>query len=229
MTRQRLRVLLIEDQADLAANVIEYLEQLGHSVDYADDGEAGLALALASRFDVIVLDVMLPRMNGLEVCRRIRAESTRQMPVLMLTARDALPDKIAGFESGADDYLTKPFAMAELLARCHALARRQELHRTSTIQIGTLSVNVSTRAVERGGTPLRLAPKQFEILRALAEAFPEPVSRSEILERLWGPDWPDSDALRSHIYALRQELDRPPFPPMLRTLHGVGFRLEADD
>jgi DNA-binding response OmpR family regulator len=227
--RCHLRVLLIEDETDLAANIIEYLEGLGHAVDYAEDGVRGVALALSESFDVVVLDLMLPKMDGLQVCREIRQHATQQIPVLMLSARDALSDKIVGFESGADDYLTKPFALVELLARCQALARRRDLKRTSLLDIGSLSLNLRTRAAARDGTPLKLTPKGFEILRALAEAYPEPVTRSELLERLWGPDWPDSDALRSHVYALRQELDRPPHRRMLKTLHGVGFQLEADE
>jgi len=225
----KLRLLLIEDETDLAANVVEYFEERGHEVDYAEDGERGVALALAGAFDVVVLDVMLPRMGGIEVCTAIRERATRQVPILMLSARDALSDKILGFDSGADDYLTKPFALVELLARCQALARRRELQRGSVLTIGSLSVNVRTRVAMRGATALKLTPKGFEILRALAEAYPEPVTRSELLERIWGPDWPDSDALRSHIYALRQELDGSHPRRMLETLHGVGFKLEADE
>ena len=229
MTTHMLSVLLIEDETDLAANVVEFLESRGHAVDYARDGEHGLALALAGTFDVVVLDLMLPRMGGLEVCEAIRARATRQVPILILTARDALPDKILGFESGADDYLTKPFALEELLARCQALARRHESKRDSVLRIGSLTVNLRTRTAMRGATPLELTRKEFEILRVLAEAHPDAVTRSELLERIWRSEWPDSDALRSHIYALRQELDRPPRPRMLKTLHGVGFRLEADE
>ncbi|HYH10618.1 MAG TPA: response regulator transcription factor [Thermoanaerobaculia bacterium] len=229
MKTPKLRLLLIEDETDLAANVVEYFEERGHEVDYAEDGERGVALALAGAFDVVVLDVMLPRMGGIEVCTAIRERATRQVPILMLSARDALSDKILGFDSGADDYLTKPFALVELLARCQALARRRELQRGSVLTIGSLSVNVRTRVAMRGATALKLTPKGFEILRALAEAYPEPVTRSELLERIWGPDWPDSDALRSHIYALRQELDGSHPRRMLETLHGVGFKLEADE
>lgn len=228
MTRPKLRVLLIEDQSDLAANVIDHFSSFGHAVDYASDGASGVALALSESFDVIVLDLMLPRLDGFEVCRRIRSEARQRVPVLMLTARDTLDDKLRGFDLGADDYLTKPFALDELHARCLALARRGELHREQTIVIGTLAVDVRKHEATRNGVALSLTKKGFEILRALAEAYPAAVTRAELIARLWGDDWPDSDALRSHIYALRQELDPPAQRPMLKTVHGVGFQLEAD-
>ncbi len=228
MTTARFRLLLIEDQNDLAANIIDYLEGLGHTVDYAADGVLGLSLALSEPFDVVILDLMLPKMNGWEVCAGIREGAKRHVPVLMLTARDSLPDKLKGFDCGADDYMTKPFALAELLARCHALARRRDLNRGNEIVIGSLRVDLQRREALRGGSRLALTKKGFEILCALAEAYPSPVTRSELIERIWGEHWPDTDALRSHIYTLRQELDGPHRLAMLKTLHGVGFRLEAD-
>ncbi len=229
MSRPKLRVLLIEDQSDLAANVIDYFESFGHTVDYAADGARGLSLALSARFDVVVLDLMLPRLEGGEVCRRLRAHGGQRVPVLMLTARDSLDDKLRGFELGADDYLTKPFALDELHARCVALSRRGELHREQTLVIGSLAVDVRKREATRAGVTLALTKKGFEILRILAESYPAAVTRSELIARIWGDDWPDSDALRSHVYALRQELDRSFQRPMLKTVHGIGFQLEADE
>jgi DNA-binding response OmpR family regulator len=229
MTRPKLRVLLIEDESDLAANVIEHFASFGHAVDYAADGARGVALALSESFDVVVLDVMLPRVDGWEVCRRIREEARQRVPVLMLTARDTLDDKLRGFDLGADDYLTKPFALDELHARCLALARRRTLHRDATIVIGSLSVDVRRHEAMRDGVVLSLTRKGFAILHALAEAYPAAVTRAELIARLWGDAWPDSDALRSHVYALRQELDRAGQRPMLKTLHGVGFQLEGDE
>lgn len=228
-TLPKLRLLLIEDHTDLAGNVVEYFESLGHSVDYAADGASGVSRALAEQFDVVILDLMLPRLDGWEVCRRIRAEVPRHLPLLMLTARDSLADKLHGFELGADDYLTKPFALDELHARALALARRHDLHRKTTIEIGSLSVDTQRHEAFRAGSALALTKKGFEIVRMLAEAWPAAVTRSELIARIWGDDWPDSDALRSHIYNLRQELDKPGRRPMLKTLHGVGFQLEADD
>ncbi|HEX7704963.1 MAG TPA: response regulator transcription factor [Thermoanaerobaculia bacterium] len=229
MKSPALRVLLIEDQSDLAANVIDYFESLGHAVDYASDGASGVSLALSGSFDVVVLDLTLPKLDGLEVSRQIREQAERRVPVLMLTARDALSDKLRGFESGADDYLTKPFALDELHARCQALARRRELHRSSVIVIGSLQVDVRKREAVRGGVALHLTRKGFDILSALAAVYPDAMTRSDLVARIWGDDWPDSDALRSHIYALRQELDSPFRRPILKTIHGVGFQLEADE
>jgi DNA-binding response OmpR family regulator len=229
MTRPKLRLLLIEDESDLAANVVDYFEGFGHSVDYAPDGASGVSLALSEPFDVVVLDLMLPRMDGWEVCRRLRAGAVRRVPVLMLTARDALDDKLKAFELGADDYLTKPFALDELHARCLALARRTELHREQTLVIGSLTVDVHRREALRDGRRLAITKKGFEIIRMLAESYPAAVTRSELIARIWGDDWPDSDTLRSHVYALRQELDKPFQRPMLKTVHGIGFQLEADE
>jgi DNA-binding response OmpR family regulator len=224
-----LRVLLIEDQSDLAANVIDYFESLGHAVDYAPDGASGVTLALSGSFDVVVLDLTLPKLDGLEVCRVIREQATRRIPVLMLTARDSLADKLSGFETGADDYLTKPFALEELHARCQALARRSQLHLSSVIVIGSLQIDVLKREAVRGGATLQLTRKGFDILSALAAVYPEAMTRSDLVARIWGDDWPESDALRSHIYALRQALDASFQRPMLKTIHGVGFQLEADE
>jgi DNA-binding response OmpR family regulator len=224
-----LRVLLIEDQSDLAANVVEYFESLGHAVDYAADGASGVTLALSGSFDVIVLDLTLPKLDGLEVSRQIRERAARRTPVLMLTARDSLADKLRGFETGADDYLTKPFALDELHARCQALARRRELHRDSVIVIGSLHIDVRKREAVRGGVTLQLTRKGFDILNALAEIYPEAMTRSDLVARIWGDDWPESDALRSHVYALRQALDASFQRSMLKTIHGVGFQLEADE
>jgi len=229
MAHSKLRVLLIEDQSDLAANVIDFFESVGHTVDYASDGASGVSLALTGSFDVLVLDLMLPRLDGLEVCRRLRDTAPIRMPVIMLTARDSLDDKLRGFQSGADDYLTKPFSLDELHARCLALARRRELHTGSVISIGSLTIDVRERLAVRGGSTLPLTKKGFDILRTLADAYPSAVTRSELVAGIWGDEWPDSDALRSHIYALRQELDKPFQRPMLKTLHGVGFKLEADE
>jgi DNA-binding response OmpR family regulator len=228
MPTPRLRLLLIEDQSDLAANILDFFEGLGHSVDYASDGASGLSLALSESFDVVILDILLPRIDGWEVCRRIRSEAAVHIPLLMLTARDALDDKLRGFELGADDYLTKPFALDELHARCLALGRRRDLQRDQVLVIGTLSVDIRKREAMRDSVVLNVTKKGFEILRVLAEAYPGAVTRSELVAQLWGEDWPDSDALRSHIYALRQVLDQGFERPMLKTVHGVGFQLVAD-
>jgi DNA-binding response OmpR family regulator len=220
-----LNLLLVEDNEALAQNVIDYFERQGSVVDFAADGKHGLAMAIAEKYDVVILDVALPKMDGLAVCRALRAQSTRHVAVLMLTARDTLSDKLAGFAGGADDYLTKPFALAELEARCLALSARHRVGADVIIRLGELEIDRRSMTVQRSSQDLRLTRIGFQILLMLAEAFPGPVSRSEISQKLWGDDPPDSDALRSHMHMLRLAVDRPFDHPMVRTVHGVGFQL----
>lgn len=221
-----LHILVVEDSAMLAQNLADGLEQHGHSADFATDGVLGLKLALDHHYDMIILDLGLPGMDGLEVCRRLRAQSPRRVPVLMLTARDTLHDKLTGFDIGADDYLVKPFAMEELLARCAVLARRHTLHQDHQLRVGSLCIDRQGRSVTRCGQVLELTPAGYQILLALAEAHPRVLTRSELTHALWHGEPPDSDALRAHIYQLRQKLDKPFAIPMLATVHGVGFRLD---
>ena len=223
-----LHILVVEDNAMLAQNLADGLERQGHSADFAADGVLGLRLALEHHYDLVVLDLGLPGMDGLEVCRRLRAQAPRQVPVLMLTARDTLGDKLTGFDSGADDYLVKPFAMEELLARCQVLARRHTLHLDHRLRIGSLCIDRQGRTAVRGSQALELTPAGYQILLALAEAHPRVLTRSELSHALWRDEPPDSDALRAHIYQLRQKLDKPFAAPMLVTVHGVGFRLDED-
>ncbi len=221
-----LHVLVVEDNAMLARNLADGLEGQGHSADFAADGVRGLRLALANDYDLMILDLGLPGMDGLEVCRRLRAELPRHLPVLMLTARDTLDDKLTGFDSGADDYLVKPFALEELIARCTVLARRHTLHQDHVLTIGALRIDRGRRAVARAGQAVELHPAGYQILLALAEAHPRVLTRSELTRLLWHDAPPDSDALRTHFYQLRQKLDKPFATPMLVTVHGVGFRLD---
>lgn len=227
MTRTRLRVLVIEDNHVLRTQIAMTLEARGHIADFAADGRTGLKLALADPPDVLVLDLNLPGLDGLQVCERLRTEADRHIPVLMLTARDSLEDKLKGFESGADDYLVKPFAGEELLARCAALAQRHKVGEKHLIQVGALQVNRRTGEAHRDGRLLQLYQTSHRILLALVEAWPRTLTRSELIEHLWGDESPASDPLRSHLYLLRQELDKDGDLPMLKTVHGVGFRLEA--
>ena len=220
-----MHILVVEDNRPLAQNLADALELAGHSADFAADGVLGLRLALANSYDLLILDLGLPGMDGLEVCRRLRAELAHRMPVLMLTARDALPDKLAGFGSGADDYLVKPFAFEELLARCAVLARRHTLHQDHVLALGALRIDRRARTVERAGQAIELTPAGYRLLLALAEAHPRVLTRSALSQALWHDEPPDSDALRTHWYQLRQKLDKPFAVPMLTTVHGVGFRL----
>jgi DNA-binding response OmpR family regulator len=228
MPTPALRILMIEDQLALQRSAAALFEGAGHRVDFAGSGRAGLELALTEPPDVLVLDLGLPDLDGLEVCRRLRARADRHVPVLMLTARDALEDKLRGFGSGADDYLIKPFAGAELLARCLALAQRHRAGTPHVLAIGSLRIDRRDGRVTRDGRTIELGQTAWRILLALAEAHPRAVTRTALVAALWGDDPPPSDPLRSHLYLLRQALDREHARPILRTVHGVGFRLDAD-
>jgi len=228
MTSERLRILVIEDHLALRQGMAALFEAHGHRADFAADGRTGLQLALAEPPDVAVLDLNLPDVDGLRVCAALRAQADRHVPVLMLTARDGIDDKLRGFEAGADDYLVKPFAGEELVARCLALARRHRVGEPYVLRVGSLAIDRRSGEVRRHDRVLALQLMPYRILLALAEAWPRALTKSELIQRLWGDDAPPSDPLRSHLYLLRQVLDKPFDVPMLATVHGVGFRLEAD-
>ncbi len=228
MSEHRLRVLIVEDHADLAAGMASMFEANGHRVDFAADGASAVRLALAEPPDVLVLDLGLPVLDGLRVCEQLRAQADRHIPILMLTARDTLDDKLRGFQAGADDYLVKPFAGRELLARCLALSQRHRIGESHVLRIGSLAIDRRAGVARREGQVLSLQQTPWRLLLALAEAWPRTLTRSELVQRLWGDEVPESDPLRSHLYLLRQALDKPFATPMLKTVHQVGFRLEAD-
>lgn len=222
-----MRVLIIEDNPDIVANLYGYLEPLGYSLDTARTGEAGLTAATLGNHDAIVLDIMLPGMNGLELCRRLRREVRKATPVLMLTARDTIDDKISGFDSGADDYLVKPYSLAELDVRLKALVRRaQKAQVDAVLTVGELRLDTSIHTVIRAERNIALTPTGYKILARLMRAWPEVVARETLEYDIWGDEPPDSDALRTHIHALRQALDKPFGAPMVKTLQGLGYRLE---
>jgi len=224
-----MRILIVEDNRDIAANIGDYFEARGNSVDFAMDGISGMHLALTRDFDVIILDIMLPGLGGLEFCSKLRQEAGKETPVLMLTARDTLADKLAGFDAGADDYLVKPFALQELEARVRALGKRGQPLEPQTLKVADLELDNQTLTVTRDGQRITLNPAGLKILTCLMEASPNVVKRSELEQLLWSDSPPDSDALRSHMYALRRAIDRP-FPrPLLQTLHGIGYRLVDPD
>ncbi|MGI5308668.1 response regulator transcription factor [Rheinheimera sp. WS51] len=224
-----LSVLVIEDTLEIGREVCDFLTAQGMQVDYAANGALGLSLAQQQHYDVIVLDVMLPDINGVAVCKTLKQSCDPVPAVLMLTARDSIADKSLGFEAGADDYLTKPFDVTELLLRCQALARRHRLHQSQTICIGELQINEQQQWAKRQGQVIKLSSTDFSILLMLVQAYPNAVSRQQLINRIWGDDTPDSDVIRSHIYTLRQALDKPFCHAMLTTLHGIGFKLEAKD
>lgn len=223
-----MKILVIEDNQDLAANLGDFLEEQGHTVDFAADGVTGLHLAVVNDFDVIVLDLNLPGMDGLEVCRKLREEAHKSTPVLMLTARDALEQKLAGFDAGADDYLVKPFALQEVAARLAVLQRRGKGAGPRILRVADLEYNLDTLEVSRAGKAINLNPTALKILRALMEASPAVVTRQELETRVWGEELPDSDSLRVHIHGLRAAIDKPFPTPLIHTRHGIGYRLAAE-
>jgi DNA-binding response OmpR family regulator len=219
-------VLLIEDHQDIAEMVYAFFDNRGYTVDYAADGVTGLHLSVTNDYDVIILDLMLPGMDGLEVCEKLRKEGRRSTPVLMLTARDALQEKVAGLEAGADDYLVKPFDMEELEARVKALIRRKRGQVSpETLSVGDLTLDTGTLRVQRDGKDINLSPIGLKILTVLMRSAPRVVSRREVEREVWGDILPDSDTLRSHIYNLRKQIDRPFERPLLHTIQGAGYRI----
>lgn len=221
-------LLLVEDHKNLAAAVGAYFESSGFAMDYAYDGLCALHLATTQRYDAIILDLTLPGIDGMEVCRRLRQDARLATPILMLTARDQLQDKLKGFQQGADDYLVKPFDMPELEARIVALIRRERGEMDESVYcIHDLSLDTRTMQVMRQGQVIHLSPTCLRILRILMRESPALVTREQLEKELWGDLTPDSDTLRSHLYKLRKAIDKPFAEPLLETHQGIGFRLSA--
>ena len=227
MTPTSLSILIIEDNAQLAANIYDYLEACGHSLDAAPDGVSGLSLAATREYDAIVLDWNLPRMDGLTVLRRLRAHEKKRVPVIMLTARDQLADKIDGFESGLDDYLVKPVALPELEIRLRSLVARlrQAAAPDRVLAVGDLSFDLQTLEVSRGGRLLQLSRTSRHLLELLLRESPKVVTRERLEQVAWGDETPESDLLRSHMHVLRRAVDQGSERKLLQTISGVGYRL----
>lgn len=219
------RLLLVEDNAALLQNLYDYFEGHGYLLDSARDGLAGLALASHGEHDLIVLDLNLPRLDGVALCRTLRHELRLGTPILMLTARDAIEQRVEGLRAGADDYLVKPFALAELEARIEALLRRSRPTDAAPLRCADLTLDVANARAERAGQALTLTPTELKLLEALLRAAPRLVRRGELERLLWPDRPPDSDALRTHIHGLRQAIDRPFAQPLLETVRGIGYRL----
>jgi DNA-binding response OmpR family regulator len=225
-----MRILIIEDNADIAASINDYLEERGHSMDAAPDGVTGLHFAVTNDYDVIILDLGLPGIDGLDVCRRVRKDAHVGTPVLMLTARDTLKNKLEGFDSGADDYLVKPFALEELAARVKVLHDRRHRRPTEALQVADLTLDEAQHRVVRSGKAIALNPIAFKILALLMAESDRVVPRTEIEDVVWGDNPPDSDALRTHVSNLRNAIDKPFGRPLLHTIRGVGYRVaDLDD
>lgn len=225
-----MRLLIIEDNPDILANLYGFFEPLGYALDNSRDGVNGLRMAESTNYDCVILDIMLPGISGVQVCRNLREKARSSIPILMLTARDTLEDKVTGFDAGADDYLIKPFSLIELEARVKALIRRSKpAHYGGAIQFGPLRLNSDTREVFRNEYPIALTPIGYQILETLMRAAPSIVSKEELEHEIWQESPPDSDAMRTHIHLLRQSIDKPFDSSMLQTVRSIGYRLVNPD
>jgi DNA-binding response OmpR family regulator len=222
-----MKILLVEDNNDLALNITEYFESKDYIIDYASDGRIALNLALSQIYDVIVLDIMLPGMDGFSLCQQLRDKNGLGTPVIMLTARDTEQDKLKGFSVGTDDYMIKPFSLPELEVRISAVVRRvkQANSGSKKLVVADLEYDPDRMSFKRGGVKLSLKPVPRKILVMLMEIADRIVTRREIEREIWGDDRPDSEALRSHIYAIRSELNKDNSTNILHTIRGAGYIL----
>ncbi|GAB3524393.1 response regulator transcription factor [Photobacterium alginatilyticum] len=222
-----LNLLLVEDDLDLATAVVDYLELESIQCDHAVNGVVGLNLINKNSYQAIILDLNLPRMDGLTVCRQMR-ELGNDTPVLMLTARDSLDDKLVGFDSGADDYLVKPFAMEELIARVKVLSRRRS-GQLNKLTVEDLELDLSQKMAYRNKQLLKLSPTAIKILEVLMRESPSPVSREVLMQRVWGDEQPDSNSLKVHVFNIRKQLDQAGGPSLIHTMTSFGFVLRRAD
>lgn len=219
------QVLIVEDNDELAGSVADYLSALGYSVDFAFNGAAGLQLLEQNRYDLAIFDVAMPKMNGLELCKKLRNELFNPIPVLFLTARDTLDDKKQGFQAGADDYLIKPFALEELHLRLQALLSRGPRRDVGIQNIAGLTIDHNQSIVRCGNTQVRLLSLQMNILTILTKHYPNVVSRQVLEQALWEGAPPESDPLRTHIYRLRATLETSFERPIIRTVYAKGYQI----
>ena len=224
-----MNILLVEDDFDVAQNICDYFEGAGHTVEWAPDGLIGLERGTAEARDVIILDISLPRLSGIELCRRFRELGFNQVPILMLTARSDLPDKVLAFQYGADDYVVKPFALEELESRIGALMRRANgFEASSVLRVADLEFDVATQTIKRAGQVLAITATGRKILEALMRNTHRVISRREIEHLVWGDDPPQSDSLKIHIHALRELIDKPFDCGLIKTIRGAGYRITND-
>jgi len=225
-----IRILVVEDDPRIAAFVEQGLRESGYNVAVARDGEEGFLDARLNEYDLIVLDLMLPKLDGLEVARRLRA-ARKATPVLMLTARDTEADKITGLDAGADDYLTKPFSFGEFLARVRALLRRDTLTRASVMRVGDLELDTAARRVARAGRDIVLSAREYALLEYLVHHAGQTVTREQLAERVWSDAEVESNVIDVYVRYVRQKVDAPfapSAPPLIHTVRGVGYTLRAD-
>ncbi|MEA2554358.1 MAG: hypothetical protein QOJ65_2534 [Fimbriimonadaceae bacterium] len=222
-----MRILLVEDEARMAQAIRRGLREAAYAVDVARDGEDALYQAAINEYDAVILDVMIPKRDGFEVCRELRAQGSR-IPVLMLTARDAVEDRIGGLDTGADDYLTKPFEFGELLARLRALLRRGQELRPTIIKVGDLEIDTRGQRVRRGGHPIELTTKEYTLLEFLARNAGKVVGREEISEHVWDDTFdPFSKLIEVYINRLRRKVDEPFGVTLIHTRRGAGYELRV--
>jgi DNA-binding response OmpR family regulator len=220
------RILIIEDDPDIAANLYDFFESRGHVADRAGDGVTGLHFAVTQHYDAILLDLSLPGLDGFELCRKLRGEARRDTPVLMLTARDTLEDRLTGFEQGADDYLVKPFALREVEARLLALNKRYQRNvAPRVLSVGDVRFDPDTLAVTLAGAPVKLPPKCLRLLELMLQRPGHVFSRVELESAVWGDSLESSDTLRTHMHVLRRALSRPGHADILENVHGMGYRI----
>lgn len=231
MTKQPLSILIIEDNAGLAANIYDYLEACGHQPDAAPDGESGLGLLAINRYDAIVLDWMMPRMDGMTMLGRLRQEMKSRIPVIVLTAKDQLEHKLHGFLTGADDYVVKPVALAELEIRLRVLVQRTRgaVAESQVLEVADLRFDLGTLEVSRAGKALAMTPVRRQLLELLMRRSPALVRREELETLIWKDDVPDTDVLRSHMHMLRKAVDGESPRKLLKTIAGSGYRLGPSD
>ncbi len=221
-----MKVLIVDDNHNIAETIADYLELEGMTIDCAYHGEAALNLVKENHYDVIIMDIMMPKLDGINAVKKLRKEQFCNTPILFLTAKDQLEDKIAAFKAGGDDYLLKPFAMEELCLRLYALSNRGPRQDIGELKFADITINTRTDEVKRAETEIKLSRIQLKILKLLMRQAPSIVSRQEVIESIWGDETPSSDALRSHIYGLRNALDKGFETSRLETIHGQGYRIK---
>lgn len=220
-----MRILVVEDEPAIAKFVRQGLTEAGHAVDLAWDGEEGLAFALAADYDVLILDIMLPKVEGVDLLRELRRRGDKT-PALMLTARDTVENRVEGLDAGADDYLVKPFAFPELMARVRALMRRPPLQVGTTLEVGDLTMNTATRDVRRGDEMIELSPREYAVLEYLMRHPNQVLTRTQIGEHVWNFDFfNESNVVDVYIGYLRRKIENGQRPPLLHTIRGVGYRI----
>ncbi len=224
-----MRILVVEDEPRMAALIRQGLEEEAYAVDVVGNGLEVIEWVQSAEYDIVLLDIMLPGMDGIAVCRQLRAKGYT-MPVLMLTARDTLPDKVKGLDSGADDYLVKPFAIEELTARLRALGRRDGPSKTTELRVADLVLDTTTKRAQRGGEVIELTAKEYALLETLMRHPNQVLSRDQITEHVWDMDFDaESKLIEVYIYALRKKIDSGHPKKLIQTVRGLGYRITADE